>query len=218
MKILCVSDWIESIIYSDQMKYRMSDVDMIISCGDIATGYLDFIMSELNKPLYCVVGNHITTKNIKKNYLGQIVVDTPTCFNNLHLKFYKQNGVLLTGFQGTVWYNGGPFQYKQWEVYFKLFTLVPRLIYNKIKYGRYLDIFVAHSAPYKVGDLDDPCHTGLKAFNLFIKIFKPKLFLHGHIHINDRNQKRERFYYDTKVINCSGYLKVEFEPNQIINI
>jgi Icc-related predicted phosphoesterase len=213
MKILCVSDWIESVIYSEQMKYRMSDVDMIISCGDIAIGYLDFIMSELNKPLYYVVGNHITTKSIKKNYLGQIVVNIPACFNDLHLKFYNQNGVLITGFQGTIWYNDGPFQYKQWEVYLKLLTLVPRLIYNKIKYGKYLDVFVAHSAPYKIGDLDDLCHTGLKAFNLFIKIFKPKLFLHGHIHIHDRNQIRERLYYDTRVINCSGYSKVEFDPN-----
>ncbi len=210
MKILCVSDWIESVIYSDQMKYRMSDVDMIVSCGDISTGYLDFIMSELNRPLYYVVGNHLTSKHIKKNTFGQIKADIPTWFNDLHLKFYNHNGTLITGFQGTVWYNGGAFQYKQWEVYLMLLRLVPRLLYNKIKYGKYLDIFVAHAAPYKVGDLEDPCHVGLKAFNLFIKLFKPKLFLHGHIHIYDRNQKRERLYYDTRVINCSGYSKVEF--------
>ncbi len=209
MKILCVSDWIDPVIYSENMKERMKDVDLVISCGDISMGYLDFIMSELNKPVFFVVGNHVNYNRIKKTFLGGYKLDYPSCFFNLHLKMYNFNGFLMTGFQGSLWYNGGPFQYKQWEVYFQLLKIIPRLIFNKLKYGRFIDIFVAHTSPYGIGDLQDKCHTGFKAFNLFIKLFKPKLFLHGHIHLYDKNQKNETMYYSTRVINCTGYVKTE---------
>ncbi len=209
MQILCVSDWTDPVIYSEQMKYRMSDVELVISCGDISASYLDFIMSELNTTIYFVVGNHVGKSKVKKTLLGQTKLEMPDCFKNLHLKVHNYKGLLITGFQGSIWYNGGPFQYQQWEVFVKLFGIVPRLIFNKLRYGRFIDIFVSHAAPYKVGDKDDSCHVGLKAFNLFIKIFKPKLFLHGHIHIYDRNENRVRYYYDTKIVNCSGFYKVE---------
>ncbi|OHD11769.1 MAG: hypothetical protein A2086_12005 [Spirochaetes bacterium GWD1_27_9] len=209
MDILGVSDWIDPLIYSEQLKYRMAGVDIIISCGDISSSYLDFIMSELNKPLYFVVGNHVGRSRISKTPLGQTALDMPSCFKNLHLKVHNYEGLLITGFQGSIWYNGGPFQYKQWEVYFRLLKILPRLIYNKIRYGRFIDIFVSHSAPFGVGDQKDPCHIGLKAFNLFIKLFKPKLFLHGHIHIYDRNENRIREYNGTKVVNCSGFMRTK---------
>jgi uncharacterized protein len=210
MELLCVSDWIDPLIYSERMKYRMENVDIIISCGDVSTNYLDFIMSELNKPLFLVVGNHVGRSKIKKTFLGSPKLEVPQCFNNLHLKVFKYKGVLLTGFQGCVWYNGGPFQYKQWEVYLRMLKIVPRLIYNKIVHKRFIDIFVSHAAPYGIGDQEDPCHQGLKAFNLFIKLFKPKLFLHGHIHLYDRNKGREKNLGETRIINCSGFVRTKY--------
>ena len=207
MDILCVSDWIDPIIYSEQLKYRMNGVDFVISCGDISFSYLDFIMSELNVPIFFVVGNHINENRLKKNISGKKKLDAPNCFHNLHLKFHNIKETLICGFQGTVWYNGGPFQYKQWEVYFHLLKLLPRLLFNKIFKGRFIDIFVAHSPPFGVGDKTDPCHNGLKAFNLFIKLFKPKYFLHGHIHLTNRNDPKIVEYYKTKVINCSGFYR-----------
>ncbi len=85
MKILCVSDWIDPVIYSENMKERMKDVDLVISCGDISMGYLDFIMSELNKPVFFVVGNHVNYNRIKKTFLGGYKLEYPDCFFNLHL-------------------------------------------------------------------------------------------------------------------------------------
>ena len=66
MNILVVSDWIDHLIYSEKMKSRMSDVDLVISCGDLPFNYLDFVMSELNKPVFYVVGNHLEDKYYKK--------------------------------------------------------------------------------------------------------------------------------------------------------
>jgi Icc-related predicted phosphoesterase len=212
MKILCVSDWIDQLIYSEKMKYRMQDIDLVISCGDLSFNYLDFIMSELNKPLCYVVGNHVSMRSFSKDVLGDTSLNAPKCFKNLHLSFYKYKKILFCGFEGSVWYNGGPFQYKQWQVYWRLFGLLPHLLFNKIFYGRYLDVFVAHSPPYKVGDRDDTCHTGIKAFNWLIRVFKPQLFLHGHIHLYDKNETKVIKYYATDVINCSGFYVIEINP------
>lgn len=211
MNILCISDWIDPIIYSEKLKYRMQDIDLIISCGDLSVNYLDFIMSELNKPLFYVVGNHNNPKDYIKLPGGRAKVNIPQCFKNCHLKSYRVNNLLIAGFEGSVWYNGGPFQYKHWEVYISLLKLIPGLIYNKIVHGRFLDVFVAHSPPYQVGDRPDPCHNGLKGFNWFIKKFKPEFFIHGHIHLYDRNSEREIIYHNTKVINISGFYKLKVD-------
>ncbi|HBD96143.1 MAG: hypothetical protein A2015_07420 [Spirochaetes bacterium GWF1_31_7] len=211
MNILAISDWIDPLIYSEKLKYRMSDIDLIISCGDISVNYMDFVMSELNKPLLFVVGNHINPKNYTMSIGEKARVNIPSCFKNCHLKMHTINGVIISGFEGSVWYNGGPFQYRQWEVFFKLLALIPRLCINKLIYGKYIDIFVAHSPPFKIGDLPDPCHNGLKAFNWFIKTFKPQFFIHGHVHLLDRNAIREIQYHNTKVINCSGFYKIKIK-------
>jgi uncharacterized protein len=213
MQILCVSDWIDPLIYSERMKYRMNDVDIIISCGDVSMNYLDFIMSELDKPLFFVNGNHVSGHSGENGQYDVQKPENPCCFKNLHLKVYKSDGILITGFQGSLWYNGGPYQYRQWQVYLMLLKIVPRLIFNKIFYKRYVDVFVSHAAPFGIGDLPDRCHQGLKAFNLFIKLFKPKLFLHGHIHLFDRNEKRINRLDDTKIINVSGFVKTELEQD-----
>jgi Icc-related predicted phosphoesterase len=89
------------------------------------------------------------------------------------------------------------------------------MILNKIRYGRFLDIFVAHAAPYGIGDGPDPCHRGLKAFNLIIKWFKPSYFLHGHIHLYDRNENRVKVEGRTRVINCSGYYRLAINQEEL---
>ena len=58
MKILCVSDQIDPLVYSINIKERYQDVDLVISAGDLPMEYLEFIVSSLNKPLLFVFGNH----------------------------------------------------------------------------------------------------------------------------------------------------------------
>jgi Icc-related predicted phosphoesterase len=61
--------------------------------------------------------------------------------------------------------------------------LIPALLWNKLLRGRYLDIFVTHSAPEKIQDDTDLPHRGIRAFRWLIKVFKPRLHLHGHVHL-----------------------------------
>jgi Icc-related predicted phosphoesterase len=211
MKILAVSDWIDPLIYSKSLRSRMKDIDIIISCGDLSASYLDYIMSILDKPLLYVVGNHVKRKYYEKSPSGSMFLKYPSCFINLHRRVKNQDGLLLCGFQGSHWYNGGPFQYRQWEVYLKMLKMVPRLLFNRLVHGRFVDLLVTHAPPYGIGDEKDPCHTGLKAFNLFIKLFKPTLMLHGHIHLYDRNETRTHYYNKTKIINCTGFITTEID-------
>ena len=89
---------------------------------------------------------------------------------------------------------------------------MPRLIYNKLRYGRYLDVFIAHAAPLGIHDRDDPCHKGFKCFLWFMKKFKPRYFLHGHIHLYDLQAPRVTVYESTTVINVFSNYLLDFEP------
>ena len=52
MKILSLSDVENKGLWDFYEKGRLSDVDLIISCGDLDPGYLEFIESVTNVPLY----------------------------------------------------------------------------------------------------------------------------------------------------------------------
>lgn len=58
MKILCVSDQIDPLIYNQNASKNFPDVDLILCAGDLPMDYVDFIVSVFNKPTYFVFGNH----------------------------------------------------------------------------------------------------------------------------------------------------------------
>ncbi len=89
-----------------------------------------------------------------------------------------------------------------------MYNLVPRLMLNKITYGRYLDIFVTHAASAGIHDDDDPAHQGVDAFRWLIETFKPRLHLHGHVHVYNPFTPRETQYKDTRVINTYGFREI----------
>ena len=58
MKILCVSDYVDPLIYNQNVKEAFPDIDLILCAGDLPMDYVDFIVSVFNKPTYFVFGNH----------------------------------------------------------------------------------------------------------------------------------------------------------------
>jgi Icc-related predicted phosphoesterase len=212
MNILSVSDVVLNNIYSTQIKNRFSHVDLVISCGDLPYYYLEYIISTLNKPLYYVRGNHAhkVEHGISEKRTG------PWGGIDVHRKCVRdpQSGLLIAGIEGSIRYNRKPsYQYTQFEMWVMVFKLVPRLVFNKLRWGRYLDIFISHAPPWQIQDRDDLPHQGVKAFRWLLKVFKPAAHLHGHIHIYDYITPRETQYQDTKVINTYGYREMKFEPN-----
>ncbi len=207
MKILGLADLEVPTIYSPNIKERFKDIDLIISCGDLPPAYLEFIVSALDLPLYFVHGNHVTKIQDAE---GKIKID-PEGAINLHKKIHydEKNDLILAGIEGSLIYSFNPYQYSQQRMWKMVYSLVPGLILNKAKYGRYLDVFVTHAPATGLHNDDDPAHQGVDAFRWLIDTFKPRLHLHGHIHVYNPFIPRETQYKETRVINTYGYREIK---------
>jgi uncharacterized protein len=202
MKILAVSDEERAIIYNPAITKRFGDVDLVISCGDLPYYYLEYIISTLNKPLYYVRGNHAA----KVEYSEGSERTSPWGGFDLHRRCKQdESGLLLAGIEGSLQYNFGPHQYSDTQMWFMVWKMVPCFLWNKLRHGRFIDIFVTHASPYKIHDMDDRAHRGVKAFRWVIDVFKPAYFLHGHIHVYRPDTITETEVGETRVMNVFGY-------------
>jgi len=212
VKILCISDQIDPQIYSPNIKERFADVDFILSAGDLPLDYLDYIISILNKPLFFVFGNHHTEelKHYKKPPYSSLFEHNEKDYFScgaVHLgtKIKKEGNFILAGLGGSIRYNNGVNQFTDFEMYIEIFKLIPHLIWNRIVHGRYVDILLTHAPPKGIHDKNDKCHWGFKAFLWFMKTFKPKYLVHGHIHLYDLSAVRCTEWDKTLVINAYSH-------------
>jgi uncharacterized protein len=203
MKLLTLSDIELPQIYSPKIKDRFGDVDLAISCGDLSYYYLEFIISSLDIPLYFVRGNH--AKDVEYGCAGPR--KAPWGAKDLHRQVIHEpeTGLLLAGIEGSLRYNDGDFQYTQAEMWSMVLGLVPALLWNKLIYGRFLDIFISHAPPWGIHDQNDRAHQGIKAFKWLIKIFQPTYHLHGHIHVYKPGTVTRTKVGETIVLNTYGY-------------
>lgn len=238
MKILCVSDYVDPLIYNQNVKEIFPDIDAIICAGDLPMDYIDFIVSVFNKPTYFIFGNH----NLKdfgfyhKNdspqgqqqymerkhhgsgakYMG-FKTSVENIFTIKDSVTGKERPLLMAGVSGSLKYNNGLCQYSDFEMKLKLIKMIPKLLKNKKKYGTYLDIFLTHATPRHIHDHEDPCHKGFECFNWFIEKFKPTYMIHGHIHLYDMREERIGVYNNTTVINAYAHHILEI-PEAFSNL
>jgi Icc-related predicted phosphoesterase len=216
MKILCVSDQIDPAVYSPAIKSRFHDVDMVLCAGDLPLDYLDFIVSNLNCPLLFVFGNHNLegyeqyTENRpfrtwEPGYSGLTCAET---------RVRRERGLIVAGLGGSLWYNGGKNQYSEFGMILEIIKLIPALVINRIFRGRALDILLTHAAPRGIHDRDDPCHRGFKSFLWFMRTFRPKYLVHGHIHLYDLSSVRSTKYGETVVINAYSHYIIKTEGSE----
>jgi len=202
MKILCISDQIDPLVYSNSIKERFSDVDIILSAGDLPLDYLDFIVSSLNKPLFFVFGNHNNHEMATNSFEGNGCI-------HIGSKVQKGEGLILAGLGGSMRYNTGDNQFTDFQMYMEIIKIIPRLLINRLIHGRYLDILLTHAPPCGVHDKQDKCHQGFKAFLWFMKRFKPKYLVHGHIHLYDLSDPRKSRWMETTVINAYSHYVID---------
>lgn len=211
IKILSVSDEVDPLVYSAAIKDRYGDVDLVISCGDLSYLYLEYILSSLNRPLFFVHGNHDPiqeqTSGDPRSY--------PLGGRDLHRRILRYNGLLLAGIEGSILYSRQTtYQYTQSGFLGFVLRLVPGLMFNKIIYGRYLDIFVTHAPPAGIHDRTDWAHQGIKAFRWLVKVFQPACHIHGHIHLYRPGEIRETTLGSTRVLNTFRSQLIELaSPN-----
>ena len=198
IKILSISDEIDPLIYSNNLKERHGDVEFVISCGDLSYMYLEYIITILNCPLYFVHGNHDPEQELN---MGEPRAH-PFGAQNLHRRILRNQGILMAGVEGCIRYNWRtPYQYTQGMMWNHVLRLVPGLLINKLIHGRYLDIFVTHAPPTGVHEGSDWTHQGIKAFRWLVNTFQPVYHFHGHIHYYRPDEVKESWVGKTKVIN-----------------
>jgi len=91
----------------------------------------------------------------------------------------------------------------------KAWQLLPGLMFNRLRYGRYLDILVTHAPPFGIHDGEDFPHRGFKTFLNLMDRFRPRFLLHGHKHVCGADTWRTR-YQDTEVINVHPFRVIEW--------
>lgn len=207
MKILAISDEVDSRLYGPVLKQRYGDSDLVISCGDLPIYYLEFIVSSLDVPLLYVRGNHAPSQT---SATGEVKSEPDGCID-IDGKAIQLKGLLIAGLEGSMRYSQGPHQYTETEMRLKVLRLVPQLLLNKWRHGRYLDILVTHAPPAGVHDGEDLCHMGFRIFNDLLHRFRPRYHLHGHIHVYTPNVVTETQVEDTLVLNTFRYRVLEVE-------
>ncbi len=212
LQVLAVSDEIDPRIYSSTVRQRLGHVALVLGCGDLPARYLEFLADALDKPVYYVLGNHADelTRGGERGETrqplgavdlgGRVVRDSGT-------------GLILAGFPGSPRYGENePAQYSERQIYGMIARMAPRLLWNRLRHGRALDVLVTHAPPRDVNDRDDVAHRGFKALRSFLHWFHPAYELHGHVHLYDRSQPYSQRFEDTLVINVFPYRVVEIEP------
>ena len=205
VKILAVSDEVVERLYSLCTGGHFHDAELLLGCGDLPYPYLENLVSFLNVPLFYIPGNHDPIYNPQ---------DAQTCAqggSNLDLKLIRYKKFLIGGFGGSIRYRpDGTNQYTQPEAYLRAFSLLPRLMLNKMNYGRALDVLITHSPPFGIHDEKTQAHQGLKAINWLIRVATPRYHLHGHTHFQRRNlSPSETTLGETKIINIFPYKVID---------
>lgn len=216
MRILCISDQVDPLVYSPRMRERYKDIDLVLSAGDLPPEYLGFITSMLNVDLLYVAGNHdLTALEARGVYRwaedGVEELDRSTGAIDMGFKLRTERGLIILGLPGSMLYNKGANQYSEFRMSLRLALLVPKLCFNKLFRGRAMDIVLTHASPLGIHDRDDLCHRGFKCYLWLMRVFKPKWLIHGHIHLYDLADVRISSYDETTVINAFGHWILDTE-------
>lgn len=215
IQILAVSDEVDARIHSPSVRERMGHVTFVVGCGDLPASYLEFLADALDRPVYYVLGNHLEEltrggeKGRRFHPLGGI---------DLGGQIYQDevSGLILAGLPGSPEYSGGPQQFSEFDLYRMIVRMAPRLLWNRWRRGRALDVLVTHSPARDIGDREDPAHRGFQAIRRFLEWFAPTYHLHGHVHLYDRSQSPVMHFGETTVINVFPFQVIDVEVTPVI--
>jgi len=189
LKILTVSDEECPALWDYYVPGRLSEYDLIISCGDLRADYLSFLVTMARCPLIYVHGNH----DIRYDR------NPPEGCDCIDDKLIVYNGVRILGLGGCRRYHPGPYQYTEKEMRKRI-----RKLRFKLWLSGGVDIVVTHAPAKGLGDSDDPAHWGFESLVELLDKYHPQYLLHGHVHLRyGQDQTRIREHGNTTVINTT---------------
>lgn len=200
MRILAIADQESSYLWDHFEKSKLEGIDLIISCGDLNPNYLSFLATFTSAPVLYVHGNHDERYN-------QTPPEGCICIED---KIYVHQGIRILGLGGSMRYKPGECQYTERQMKARVNKLKLQLLRR-----RGFDILVTHAPAYQLNDGMDLPHQGFRAFLTLLDRYRPKFFLHGHVHMSyGRRHKRYDKYQDTHVINVYERCAFDYEDEE----
>lgn len=197
MKILSVSDAVVQRFYDYYTPGVLDEYDLIIACGDLKPAYLEFLVTMAHCPLLYVHGNH------DERY----ETDPPGGCDCIEDQIFVHNGVRILGLGGSYRYRKGPHMYTEKEMRRRV-----RKLWFQLWKHKGFDILIAHAPARGVNDFDTLPHRGFECFNTLIEKYKPKYFIHGHIHRNYGVEIPQITQLEhTTVINAYEYCVIDYQ-------
>ena len=201
MKILAISDEESPYLWEANAAQKLKQYDLILSCGDLKSDYLSFLVTVAKCPVLYVHGNHD----------GHYESRPPEGCDCIEDKLVVYNGLRILGLGGSIRYRPGPHQYTDRQM---------RRRIRKLRLALWrtggVDIVVTHAPPLGIGDGEDVAHRGFAALRELLDKYRPSYLLHGHVHLSyGADTTRLRQYGDTAVINTSERYVLEIPDREV---
>ena len=169
MKILAIADAEAKYYYDYYSPGKLDEFDLILACGDLRREYLEFLITMGRCPLVYVRGNHDDS----------YAQDPPGGCICAEDKIVVCQGIRILGL-------GGSHRYRKGDNMFTEAQMRRRVRHLRFRIWRHkgFDILLTHAPARHINDFDSISHRGFACFVDLLDKYKPKYFVHGHIHKN----------------------------------
>lgn len=185
----------------------MPPFDLVLVAGDLPANYIEFVATKVTVPVVYVHGNH--KEEYTQDYLGNLT--PPGGAIAAHGRVVDVAGIRVAGWGGSPRYNNGDFgQYDESQAKTRFLTWYPALGSRRVRRGHGVDILLSHAPPVGPHAGADFAHRGSTSLSMFHRLFRPKLHIHGHVHLYEAQPKREYVTPEgVRVINAFEYTLIE---------
>ena len=203
MKIMVLSDIpCKALWDAGDPRAKLRGIDLILSCGDLPAEYLEFLANFTAAPILYVHGNH--DRHYKEKPPGGCICIEDTIYNF--------RGLRILGLGGCIQYNPhAPLQYTERAMGMRIHKMLFKLLHAK---G--FDILLTHSPAQGINDGPDGPHKGFSCFTALLEKYKPRWFIHGHVHLQyNAHLPRVCSYGKTVVINATERYVFEIPDDEL---
>ena len=188
MRILAVSDVNARYYYDYYSPGKLDGIDLILACGDLHKEYLEFLVTMSHCPVLYVHGNH-------DERFDEAPPEGCVCVDD---KVVVVNGVRILGLGGSYRYRDSKYMFTEKDMRRRI-----RKLWFQILRHKGFDILLTHAPARHINDFDSLSHRGFECFVELLDRYRPKYFIHGHIHMNyGVNIPQKTVRGDTTIINA----------------
>ena len=194
MKILALSDTEARSLYDYYRPGKLKDYDLILACGDLRVEYLEFLVTMARCPLLYVHGNH--DEGWRREPEGCICIED---------SIYTYEGLRILGLGGAYRYREGRYLYTERQMKRRI-----RRLSLALHRSKGFDILLTHAPARELNDMDSLSHRGFECFRTLLEKYKPRYFIHGHVHRNYGVDIPQRCSFgETTVVNAYEYCVID---------